>query len=110
MSSHANELLRRRQELLAQVAADRRRLAAQHARIADGLDRADGWLSVARRVTPAAAIGAIALGIVVGPGRILRLLQTAAVPALLVRQLLSRSTVSGNPGLRGLLRLFAREP
>ena len=108
MSSHADELRRRREGLLAQVAAERRLLADQHMRIASGLERADGWLTVARRVTPAAAIGAIALGIVVGPGRILRMLQAAAVPALLIRQLLANSAVPTSDMLRRVLRLFRR--
>ena len=108
MSSRANELKRRREGLLAQVAAERRLLADQHARIANGLSRADAWLMVVRRVTPAAAIGAIALGIVVGPGRIVRMLQTAAVPAFLIRQLLANSGEPAISGLRGVLRLFRR--
>jgi len=108
VSSRADELKRRREGLLAQVAAERRLLADQHARIAHGLDRADGWLTVARRVTPAAAIAAIALGIVVGPGRILRMLQAAAMPALLIRQLLANSGEPAISGLRGVLRLFRR--
>ena len=108
MSSRANELKRRREGLLAQVAAERRLLADQHARIANGLGRADGWLTVARRVTPAAAIGAIALGIVVGPGRIVRILQAAAVPALLIRQLLTSSAGPASDGLRAVLGLFRR--
>ena len=108
MSSRANELKRRREGLLAQVAAERRLLADQHGRIASGLSRADGWLTVARRVTPAAAIAAIALGIVVGPGRIVRMLQAAAVPAFLIRQLLTSSGEPAISGLRGVLRLFRR--
>ncbi len=108
MSSRASELQRRREALLAQVDAERRLLVDQHARIADGLDRADGWLSVARRVTPAAAIGAIALGIVVGPGRILRMLQAAAVPALLIRQMLAKAPGSRGDVLASVLRLFDR--
>jgi hypothetical protein len=108
VSSRANELKRRREGLLAQVAAERRLLADQHARIASGLSRADGWLTVARRVTPAAAIAAIALGIVVGPGRIVRMLQAAAVPAFLIRQLLTSSGEPAISGLRGVLRLFRR--
>jgi hypothetical protein len=108
VSSRAAELKRRREGLLAQVAAERRLLTDQHARIANGLNRADGWLTVARRVTPAAAIAAIALGIVVGPGRIVRVLQAAAVPALLIRQLLASSGEPAISGLRDLLRLFRR--
>lgn len=108
MSTRANELQRRREALLAQVDAERRLLLDQHARIANGLDRADGWLSVARRVTPAAAIGAIALGIVIGPGRILRILQTAAVPALLIRQLLAKSAGTRGDVLASVLRFLGR--
>jgi hypothetical protein len=108
VSSRANELKRRREGLLAQVAAERRLLTDQHARIANGVNRADGWLTVARRVTPAAAIAAIALGVVVGPGRIVRMLQAAAVPALLIRQLLASSGEPAISGLRGVLRLFGR--
>lgn len=108
MSSRAAELKRRREGLLAQVAAERRLLTDQHARIANGLSRADGWLTVARRVTPAAAIAAIALGIVVGPGRIVRMLQAAAVPAFLIRQLLANAGEPAISGLRSVLRLFRR--
>ncbi len=108
MSSRANELKRRREGLLAQVAAERRLLIDQHARIASGLGRADGWLTVARRVTPVAAIGAIVLGIVVGPGRVVRMLQAAAVPALLIRQLLANSPEPVSGGLRSVLQLFRR--
>ena len=108
MSSRISELRRRREALLAQVDAERRLLVDQHARIADGLDRADGWLSVARRVTPVAAIGAIVLGIVVGPGRILRMLQAAAVPALLIRQVLAKAPGPRGDVLAGVLRLFDR--
>ena len=108
MTSRANELKRRREALLAQVAAERRLLSDQHARIATGLERADGWLTMARRVTPVAAVGAIALGIVFGPGRILRMLQAAAVPALLIRQLLANSAEPVSDVLRGVLRLFRR--
>ena len=108
MTSRASELQRRREALLAQVDAERRLLVDQHARIADGLDRADGWLSVARRVTPVAAIGAIVLGIVVGPGRILRMLQAAAVPALLIRQMFAKAPGSRDDVLASVLRLFDR--
>jgi hypothetical protein len=109
MTSRAAELKRRREALLAQVNIDRRLVGAQHARIAAELHRADGWLSVARRVTPVAAVGAVILGLVIGPGRIVRLLQTAAVPALLVRQLLARSGDTGNLDLRDiLLRMLGR--
>ena len=109
MSSRAEELSRRREALLAQVNVDRELLGAQHARIATGLTRADGWLTVARRVTPAAAIGAVILGVVVGPGRIVRILQAAAVPALLLRQLFSRSADAGAMSLRDTaLRVLSR--
>ena len=108
MSSRAAELKRRREGLLTQVAAERRLLTDQHARIANGLNRADGWLTVARRVTPAAAIAAIALGIVAGPGRIVRMLQAAAVPAFFIRQLLANSGEPAINGLRAVLSLFRR--
>lgn len=108
MSWRADELKRRREGLLAQVAAERRLLIDQHERIASGLGQADGWLTVARRVTPVAAIGAIVLGIVVGPGRVVRMLQAAAVPALLIRQLLANSEESASGVLRSVLRLFRR--
>lgn len=108
MSARAVELQRRREALLAQIDAERRLLANQHTRIADGLGRADGWLSLARRVTPVAAIGAIGLGLLVGPRRIVRLLQAAALPALLVRQILLSSAGTGDEGPARLLRLFGR--
>jgi hypothetical protein len=92
VSSHADELRQRREALIAQVGAERGMLANEYASISGGLDRADGLLKFARRITPIAAVGAIALGFFVGPARIVRLLQAAAVPALLIRQILGRST------------------
>lgn len=109
MTSRAAELKRRREVLLAQVNVDRSLLSTQHARIAAGLNRADGWLTVARRVTPAATIGAIVLGVVIGPARIVRMLQTAAVPAMLLRQLFARSADPIGIALRdAVLRLVGR--
>jgi hypothetical protein len=109
VSSRAEDLRRRREALLAQVNVDRELVGAQHARIAAGLTRADGWLTVARRVTPAAAIGAVILGLVVGPGRIVRMLQAAAVPAWMLRQFFSRSANAGGATLRDtVLRLLSR--
>jgi hypothetical protein len=107
MRARAVELRRRREGLLTQIDAERRVLADQHAQIADGLARADGWLSLARRATPVAAIGAIALGLLVGPRRIVRVLQAAALPALLVRQILLSSAGPGEGAARAL-RLFGR--
>src|SRR5262245_11628726 len=109
MTSRAAELKRRREALLAQVNIDRELLGAQHARIAAGLHRADGWLTVARRVTPVAAVAAAILGVVIGPGRVVRILKTAAVPALLLRQLFARSGDSGSLDLREVvLRMLGR--
>lgn len=108
MSARDAELRHQREALLAQIHAERRLLADQHARIADGLVRADGWLSLARRATPVAAIGAIALGLLIGPRRIVRVLQAAALPALLVRQILLSSAGSVEDGPARLLRLFGR--
>jgi hypothetical protein len=109
VTSRANELKRRRESLLARVDAERRLLADQHARIAGGLIRADGWLTAARRVMPAAALGAVALGIVFGPGRIVRLLRAVAVPALLIGRLLGGSSADAQGGaLRNALRFFGR--
>jgi hypothetical protein len=110
MTSRAAELKRRREVLLAQVNLDRSLLSAQHARIAAGLNRADGWLTVARRVAPAATLAAVVLGLVVGPGRIVRMLQTAAVPAMLLRQLFFRSAHPAGIALReAVLRLLGRQ-
>jgi hypothetical protein len=107
VSARDIELRRHREALLVQIHAQRRLLADRHARIADGLARADGWLSLARRVTPVAAIGALALGLLVGPRRIVRVLQAAALPALLVRQILLSSAGPGEGAARAL-RLFGR--
>jgi hypothetical protein len=104
----AVELQRRREALLAQIHAERRLLAGQHARIADGLARADGWLSIARRATPVAAVGAIALGLLVGPRRIVRVLQAAALPALLVRQIFLSSAGQADDAPARMLRWFGR--
>jgi len=97
VTTRAAELRRRREALLAKIAAERRQLAGQHALIAEQLGRADRWLSIARRYTPVAAVAAMVVGVVAGPGRILRILQSATVPALLVRRLLARSRIAGKP-------------
>ena len=97
MTWRAEELRRRREALVSRAAAERRQVAAQHALIAKQLGRVDSWLSIARRYTPVAALAAIVVGVVVGPGRILRIVQSASVPALLVRQLLARSRIAGKP-------------
>jgi hypothetical protein len=98
--SRAEELRRRREILLARVNAERRMVTDEYVRIAAGLERAEGWLRLARRVTPLAAAGAIALGFIVGPSRIVRLLQAAVVPALLLRQVLGHP-VGGKGTLLG---------
>jgi len=107
VSSRADELRQRREALIAMVGAERGMMADEYARISGGLGRADGLLKLARRVAPVAAVGAIVLGFFVGPARIVRLLQAAAVPALLIRQILGHST-SGAAGQRGGFRLFGR--
>ncbi len=106
MKSRAEELRQRREILLARVNAERRMVTDEYVRISAGLDRADGWLRLARRVTPLAAVGAIALGVIVGPSRIVRLLQAAAVPALLIRQLLGQPMGGKGTGLGAVLRQF----
>jgi hypothetical protein len=95
VSSHTQELRKRREILLARINAERRMVADEYVRIATGLERADAWLKLARRVTPFAAVGAIALGLIVGPSRIMRLLQAAAVPTLLLRQILGQTSGKG---------------
>lgn len=104
MSSRAEELREHRERLLTRVAAERTLLGSEYSRLAGGAGRADGWLNLARRVTPVAAVGAIAIGLVLGPGRIVRLLQAATVPVLLLRQLLGRSEASGD-ALKSVLRM-----
>ena len=107
MTSRADELRERRELLLTQITAERRFIGAEYDRVARGAGRADGWLGLARRVTPVAAVGALAIGLLVGPGRIVRLLQAATVPVLLLRQLLGRSELPGD-ALRSVLRMFER--
>ena len=104
MSSRAEELRERREMLLTRIAAERSLLSDEYTRLAGGAERADGWLSLARRVTPVAAVGAIAIGLLVGPGRIVRLLQAATVPVLLLRQVLGRSELSGDM-VKSVLRM-----
>jgi hypothetical protein len=108
VKARAVELQRRREALLAKIHAERRRLGDQHAQIADALARADGWLSIARRATPVAAIGAIALGLLIGPRRIVRALQVAALPALLMRQIFVSSAGQPDDAPARMLRWFGR--
>jgi hypothetical protein len=96
VSSRAEELREHRERLLTRIAAERTHLSSEYSRLAGGAGRADGWLTLARRLTPVAAVGAIAIGLVLGPGRIVRLLQAATVPVLLLRQVLGRSEASGD--------------
>jgi hypothetical protein len=109
VKSRAEELRQRREILLARVNAERRMVTDEYVRIAAGLDRAEGWLRLARRVTPLAAAGAIALGFIVGPSRIVRLLQAAAVPALLLRQVLGLPVGKGTL-LGAALKQFNHPP
>jgi hypothetical protein len=108
VSARDIELRRHREALLVQIHAQRRLLAGQHARIAAGLARADGWLSIARRATPVVAIGAIVLGLLAGPRRIVRVLQAAALPALLVRQIFLKSEGQADDAPARMLRWFGR--
>jgi hypothetical protein len=108
VSSRSAELRRRREILLARINAERRMVTDEYVRIATGLDRADGWLKLAQRVTPLAAVGAIALGLIVGPTRIVRLLQAAVVPALLIRQILGQTGSGKGAGLSSALLQLSR--
>jgi hypothetical protein len=67
----------------------RRELANEFDTVSAEVAKVDGWITIARRVTPALAAGVIAATVVAGPVRVGRWLRTAVVPVLLIRQLLS---------------------
>jgi hypothetical protein len=87
--SEIARLEQRKQELLEVAAAQRRELHDDLQEVARGAGRVDGWLMLARRVTPVIAVGLTVAAVVAGPARVLRLVRGAFVPALLVRQLFS---------------------
>jgi hypothetical protein len=80
-------LERRKQALLKATAEQRHELGDDFQEMARGANRVDGWLVLARRVTPIVAVALTAVAVVAGPARIVRLVRGAFVPALLVRQL-----------------------
>jgi YqjK-like protein len=80
----------RKAELLQIVDAQRQELTNDTAAIAESVARIDGWLALARRMTPAAAVGLVGVTAIAGPVRVGRWLRTAVVPVLLIRQLLGR--------------------
>jgi len=79
----------RKAELLQLVEEQRQELSRDTALLATNVARVDGWLSLARRITPALAVGFVGLTAFVGPARIGRWLRTAVVPVWLIRQFLS---------------------
>ena len=85
--SEIARLERRKQQLLKVTAAQRHELREDLQEVARGANRVDGWLVLARRVTPIVAVGLGVAAVMVGPARLLRLVRGAFVPALLVRQL-----------------------
>ena len=88
--SDAAHLQARKAELLQATAAQRRELSTDLKAIAHEVGRVDGWLTIARRVTPAVAVALTVASVVAGPARVIRLVRGAIVPAVLLRQLFSR--------------------
>ena len=87
--SDAARLQARKEELLEVTAAQRRELHADLQAVAREVGRVDGWLTLARRVTPLVAAGLGVASVVAGPARVMRLLRGAVVPAVLLRQFFS---------------------
>jgi hypothetical protein len=80
----------RKSELLDIAEAQRRELSLDLGAVEHAAGRVDGWLSVARRLTPVAAAGLALVTVLAGPARVLRLVRGSVVPALLLKQLISR--------------------
>jgi hypothetical protein len=80
----------RKERLLEISAAQRHELSRNFGEVERAAGRVDGWLTLARRLTPFAAAGLAVVAVLVGPARVVRLVRGSVVPALLVRQLISR--------------------
>jgi len=76
-------------ELLRRIELQRRELSAETSVLSAEVARVDGWITLARRLTPLIAVGLVAVTVVAGPVRVIRLLRAAVVPALVLRQFLS---------------------
>ena len=87
--SDAARLQARKEELLEVTAAQRRELQTDMQAVAREVGRVDGWLTLARRVTPVVVAGLGVASVVAGPARVMRLLRGAVVPAVLLRQFFS---------------------
>jgi hypothetical protein len=87
--SDAARLQARKEELLEITAAQRRELQTDMQAIAREVGRVDGWLTLARRVTPVVVAGLGVASVLAGPARVMRLLRGAVVPAVLLRQFFS---------------------
>jgi hypothetical protein len=86
--SEIERLERRKQQLLKVTAEQRHELSEDLEEVARAANRVDGWLAVARRVTPFVAAGLAVAAVIAGPSRVLRLVRGAFVPALLAREVL----------------------
>ena len=87
--SDAARLQARKEELLEVTAAQRRELQTDMQAVAREVGRVDGWLTLARRVTPLVAAGLGVASVLAGPARVIRLARGAIVPAVLLRQFFS---------------------
>jgi len=87
--SDAARLQARKEELLQMTAAQRRELRSDLQAVAHEVGRVDGWLMLARRVTPVVAVGLAVASVIAGPARVIRLVRGAIVPAVLLRQFFS---------------------
>jgi hypothetical protein len=76
-------------ELQQRIERQRRELTEEADTLTAGVARLDGWITVAKRLTPALAVGVTAAAVVAGPARVGRWLRTAVVPVLVIRQFLS---------------------
>ena len=76
-------------ELQQRIERERRELTHEADTLAAGVAKLDGWVTVAKRLTPAVAVGLTAAAVVAGPAKLGRWLRTAVVPVLVIRQFLS---------------------
>ena len=76
-------------ELQKRIEQQRRELTQEADTLAAGVAKLDGWVTLAKRMTPAVAVGLTVVGVAAGPARVARWLRTAVVPVLVLRQFLS---------------------
>lgn len=94
MTTRRDALVVRRRALQAECQRQREDAGALYGDIAGRAARVDGVVAIARSLTPVIAVGGAVALLVIGPGRVLRLLRNAlpiALYAIQARSLLATS-------------------